>query len=44
MKNEIIKHEGKIKREQMIELIVKVIKQVDDRKLRNIYNFVIHIQ
>ena len=31
-------------RQQMIEFIVKAVKQTDDRKLRNMYNFVLHIQ
>lgn len=31
-------------REQMIEFIVKTIQQPDERKLRNIYNFVLHIR
>lgn len=30
-------------RERMIAFILKVIQQTDDRKLRNIYNFVLHI-
>ena len=36
------KDEGQ--RTQMIEFIIKAIQQTDDRKLRNIYNFVLHIQ
>lgn len=31
-------------RQQMIEFIVKIIQQTDDRKLRSIYNFILHIQ
>lgn len=31
-------------RQQMIEFITKAIQQTDDRRLRNIYNFVLHIQ
>ena len=31
-------------RQQMIEFIVRVIQQTDDKKLRSIYNFVLHIQ
>lgn len=32
------------RRQWMIDFIVKVVKQTDDKKLSSIYNFVLHIQ
>lgn len=31
-------------RQRMIEFILRMIQQADERKLHNIYNFVLHIQ
>lgn len=31
-------------REQMIKLIMKAIRRLDEKKLRFVYNFILHIQ
>ena len=37
------KTEAEARREQMLQTIIKVIQGLDDRKLKHVYHFVLHI-
>ncbi len=40
MNKKVIENRGEKMREQMIAFIIRTIRQLDTRKLRNVYNFV----